>query len=305
MFQIIRPVPVTPAILTSSNVPEPDTTQTPAEALWVAGTYAKGIQKTEANYIYEVVADPSTADQPSVGAAKAVPTWIKLRADNRWRMFDGSVGSQTVKTGTLVVELQPGSVINSVALLNLKGRTALVEMLDGAAVVFSRLYSLTDAGVTNWYDYFFAPIGTVSDVVVTDMPAYGNAKLRITIDAGLSQAAIGELVIGSLLEIGCAKYGAQVGTTSFSKKERNTFGDFVIVKRSNSKRGSWDFTFPTPRLAMLNRVFADLDAIPVVWIGSPLPDYEGTIIYGFYREYNLQYTDARVSSGSVNIEGIT
>lgn len=305
MFQIIRPVTVTPAILTSSNVPEPDTTQNPAESLWVAGTYTTGTQKIENHYIYEVTASPSTADQPSVGAAKTVPTWVKLGADNRWRMFDGSVGSQTTKTGTVEVRLTPGAVVNSVALLNLQGRTATVELLDGSSPVFSRQYSLTDAGVSNWYDYFFAPIGTVADVVVTDLPAYGNGILHVTIDAGAEVAGIGELVIGTLLEVGCAQYGAGVGTTSFSKKERDTFGNWVIIKRSNSKRASWNFTFPTAQLAMLNRVFADLDAVPVVWIGSPHPDYEGTIVYGFYRDYDLAYTDPKISSGSVTIEGIT
>lgn len=305
MFQIIRPLTVTPAILTSSNVPEPDTTQTPPEALWVAGTYTKGTRKTEDHYLYEVVADPSTTDQPSVGAAKAVPTWIKLGADNRWRMFDGSVGSQSTHPGTVAVQLTPGTVVSSLALLNLSGRTALVELYDGSSPVFSREYSLTDAGVTNWYDYFFSPIGTVSDLVVTDLPAYGNGVLHITVDAGAETAAIGELVIGSLLEVGCAKYDASVGTTSFSKKERDTFGNWVIIKRSNSKRASWNFTFPTSRLAMLNRTFAALDAVPVVWIGSPHPDYEGTIVYGFYRDYDLSYTDPRISSGSVTIEGIT
>lgn len=305
MFQIIRPLTVAPAILTSSNVPEPDTTQVPPESTWTAGTYTKGTRKTEAHYIYEVTADPSTTDQPSVGAAKAAPTWVKLGADNRWRMFDGSVGSQTTRSGTVAVQITPGTVVNSVALLNLSGRTALIELYDGSSAVFSREYSLTDAGVTNWYDYFFSPIGTVGDLVVTDLPAYGNGVLHVTVDAGAETAAIGELVLGSLLEVGCAKYDASVGTTSFSKKERDTFGNWVIVKRSNSKRASWNFTFPTARLAMLNRIFADLDAVPVVWIGSPLPDYEGTIIYGFYRDYDLTYTDPNTSTGSVTIEGIT
>lgn len=305
MFQIIRPVTVTPAILTSSNVPEPDTSQTPPEELWVAGTYDKGDRAIDNHYIYEVVADPSTTDQPSVGAAKAVPTWVRRGASNRWRMFDGSVGSQSTNPETVEVEITPGIVINSVALLNMSGRTALIELYDGSSPVFSREYSLTDAGVTNWYDYFFSPIGTVGDLVVTDLPAYGNGVLHVTIDAGAEVAAIGELVIGSLLEVGCAKYDASVGTTSFSKKERDTFGNWVIVKRSNSKRASWNFTFPTSRLAMLNRIFADLDAVPVVWIGSPHPNYEGTIVYGFYRDYDLSYTDPRISSGSVTIEGIT
>lgn len=301
MFQIIRPTAITPALLTGSNVAEPG----PGETMWAPGTYVTGDQRVDNHYIYEVVATPSTADQPSVGAVKTVPTWVKLGADNRWRMFDGSVGSQTINEGTIEVEINAGTVINSVALLNVEGRTALVQVEDGSDVVFSREYSLVDAGVTNWYDYFFAPIGTVRDVVVTDMPAYGNATLRVVVDAGPEDAALGELVIGSLLDVGCAQYGAGVGTTSFSKKERDTFGNWVIIKRSNSKRASWNFTFPTAQLATLNRIFADLDAVPVVWIGSPHPDYEGTIVYGFYRDYDLAYTDPKISSGSVTIEGIT
>ena len=68
-------VPGTPGVdtrLTTTNVAENDAT------LWSAGTYNTGTQRLYNHKLYQVVASPSTTDQPDVGAAKVSPTWLDL-----------------------------------------------------------------------------------------------------------------------------------------------------------------------------------------------------------------------------------
>ncbi len=299
-MQIIRPRETTPTVLASSNVPEDDYPE------WVAGTYTQGTRKIIAaqHMIYEVVA-ASTTDGPLDGIAKATPTWMVVGPTNRWRMFDGSVGTLTTNPGSIVVVFTPGKVVNSLALFNLEGRSVRVTMVDPAdGLVYDKTIALV-AGVSTWYDYFFAELETRSDIVLTDMPAYGTASISVTITSGTGSAAVGHLVIGQLTDIGCTAYGASVGAISYSRKDRDAFGNPIIVKRSNAKRAGFDVSFDTARLATIQRMFIDLDAVPVVWIGSPLPQYEGTVVFGFYRDFDLNYEGPKISRGSINVEGVT
>ncbi|WP_341520705.1 hypothetical protein AABC73_20490 [Pseudomonas sp. G.S.17] len=300
-MDIIYPVKVTPAILTSTNVPENDYAQ------WVAGTYVLGDRRIiiAEHLIYEVTI-ASTTDSPLAGIAKPVPSWRVVGPTNPWRMFDDSVGTLTTNPGSIVVVLTPGTVVNSMAFFNLGGRSVRVTMVDPTdGLVFDRTISLVSAGVSNWYDYFFSDIETQTDVVFTDMPAYGTASISVQIDAGSGIASAGHTVIGKIKNLGCVSYGADVGAISFSRKERDTFGSFIVVKRSNAKRSGFDITFNTNQLSSFQRTLMSLDAVPVVWIGSPLAAYEGTVVFGFYRDFTLTYEGPRISRGTINIEGLT
>lgn len=299
-MDIIYPVEITPAILTSTNVPENDYAQ------WVAGTYVLGDRRIiiAQHLIYEVTI-VSTTDSPLVGIAKPVPSWRVVGATNPYRMFDDSVGTLTTNPGSIVVVLTPNKVVNSLAFFNLGGRSVRVTMVDPVdGMVFDRTISLVDAGVSNWYDYFFADIEVNTDVVFTDMPAYGTASITVTIDAGAEIASAGHMVMGTVKSLGCTAYGAEVGAISFSRKERDTYGSFIVVKRSNAKRSSFDITFPTAQLSSFQRTLMKLDAVPVVWIGSPLAEYEGTVVFGFYRDFTFTYDGPKTSKGSINIEGL-
>src|SRR5690606_11719085 len=87
-MRIIKPVDVTPAILTSSNVPETD------YAAWSAATaYAVGDKVTYNHRNYEALV-AHTGANPETDTSDP-PKWLDLGADNRWRMFDDKVGSLT------------------------------------------------------------------------------------------------------------------------------------------------------------------------------------------------------------------
>ncbi len=296
-MRIIRPVDVTPAILASSNVPEDDY---PA---WTAGTYTQGDRRIYQHRIYEVLAE-TTTDSPAAGVTKSPPTWLDVGATNRWRMFDDKVGSLTEQAGSIAVELQPGAVINSVALFNLLGRSATVTLTDPVdGIVYQRTVSLVDAGVSDWYEWFFAPIGRQTDFVLLDLPAYGTAVLSVTIDNASDTAAVGHLVMGRQAELGVAVYGSGVGITDYSRKETDAFGNSVVVERSFSKRAEFDVVVETPQIGRVQRLLASLRAQPVVWIGAE--GYESTFLFGYYRDFQISISGPSVSDASITVEGLT
>ncbi len=296
-MRIIKPVAVTPAILTTSSVPEDD-----YPAWDVTAPYVVGDRRTYNHRNYEALV-AHTGANPETDTSDP-PKWLDLGATNRWRMFDDKVGSLTEQTGSIAVELQPGAVINSVALFNLLGRSATVTLTDPVdGIVYQRTVSLVDAGVSDWYEWFFLPIGRQTDFVLLDLPAYGTATLSVTIDNASDTAAVGHLVMGRQAELGVAVYGSGVGITDYSRKETDTFGNSVVVERSFSKRAEFDVVVDTPQIGRVQRLLASLRAQPVVWIGAE--GYESTFLFGYYRDFQISISGPSVSDASITVEGLT
>lgn len=290
-MRLIKPVEITPAKLIGSNVLE---TEWPA---WVAGSYGLGDKRIKDHHIYESLAAANTAN-PS-DATK----WLDLGFTNRWRMFDNKVESLTTQLGKIEITVKPGEVVNSLALFNLQGKSVTVSMVDAIeGEVYRKVVSLVDAGVTNWYDWFFESIGRRTDLVVLDMPAYGSANIVVTIDAGPEVAAAGHFAIGSVKTIGTALYGTSVGINDYSRKSTDDFGNTVVTQRSFSNRAEFDIALDTSQVTKVRRLLAELRATPVVWIGEET--YEATILFGFYKDFQIVFSGPTVSDCSITVEGV-
>lgn len=296
-MRIIRPVEITPAILTTSSVPETD------YAAWSAATaYAVGALVMYNHRNYEALVAHTGANPETDTSSPA--KWLDLGANNRWRMFDDKVGSLTEQTGSIAVTLTPGAVINSLALFNLLGRSLSVTLTDATeGIVYQRSLSLVDAGAADWYDWFFSPIGRQTDAVLTDIPAYGTAALSVTVDNASDTAACGHLVIGRQADIGVALYGTSVGITDYSRKETDAFGNALVVERAFSKRAEFDVAVDTPQISRVQRLLAAIRSRPVVWIGAQ--GYESTVLFGYYRDFQISISGPTVSDATITVEGLT
>lgn len=305
-MRVIRPIDIVPGtpgidtILTSTNVLENDAT------LWSAGTINLGQQRIYNHRLYQVIANPSTTDQPDVGAAKTTsPTWLDLGAVNRWKMFDAIVNSQTTGSGTVAVTLTPAQAINALALLNLGGSNLTVTMTDPIeGVVFSATVNLQDnSQIVDGYSYCFEDIVQRRDVVITGMPSYVNAVLSVTVDAGAGTAKIGELVIGRAKSIGEANFGTSVGIQSYSVKDRDSFGNVTVVARSSAKRTEYDVSLDTSIVDAVHSFLTDIENVPCVFIGDA--NRSSTIVYGFFKDFMIVLEDAGTSHCSIEVEGLT
>lgn len=295
-MQIIKPIGITEAVLFASNVPEDDYPPWSSSA-----SYLVGNRCLRNHRIYEALVAHSNVDP--AGPATAPATWLDLGMDNRWRMFDDKVGSLTSRIGSIAVTLQPGAVINSLALFNLQGRSVTVVMIDPVeGEVYRRAVSLVDAGVTSWYGWFFSPIGRRSDIVLLDLPAYGTARLSVTVDNATDTAACGHLVIGVKTDIGVALYGTGIGITDYSRKDVDEFGNAIIIERAFSKRAEFNVSLDTASVASIQRLLASIRARPVVWIGEP--SYEATVLFGFFKDFSISISGPLVSDGTITVEGL-
>lgn len=299
-MRVIKPIVIGEAQLVSSNVPEND------YDAWVdTATYAIGKRVLLDHQIWEAVAAVPAGVKPGAETVTAEnpAKWVLVGADNRWRMFDDKLESLTTNPGTISVTVKPGAVVNSVAMFNVSGKSVTVKMVDALeGEVYSETVTLVDAGVTNWYDYFFEPVVVKTDLVLLNLPAYGSANLVITVDAGAGQAAVGHVVVGSRQQIGTALYGTSIGINDYSRKSTDDFGNTVVVQRSYSNRAEFDVSVDTSAVTRIRRLLAELRATPVVWIGEET--YEATILFGYYRDFSIVFSGPSVSDCSITVEAI-
>lgn len=294
---IVQPVPITAAMLTTSNVPENDA------PVWTAGTYTLGTLRIYNHRVYEVIVS-STTDRPDIGAALPTPSWLDLGATNRFKMFDEVISTQTIYTGLVDVDITPGTVINAAAFFGLAGNEITVTMTDPLeGVVYTETRSLQDNTIIiDWYSYFFEPIAFLSDMVFLGLPAYGSATINAVIDGGAGDAKVGEVVIGKQRRLGVSNFGTSVSIVDYSVKSTDDFGNTVIVKRAYSKRADYDVTVETSSVAAVQKALADIRTTPTVFIGDE--NRSETVVYGFYKQFNIVLSTPSISDCSIEVEGL-
>lgn len=294
MMKVIKPAPITDSVLVS-------TTATDATGAYNAATnYALGARAQSGHVIYESVA-ANNLNHPVTDEL----WWVRVSSTNEWAMFDAEVGSQTQAADSLTVVLAPG-YIDSLALLELQAASVTVTVTDGAGgpQVYTRTISLVDgAQLADWYEYFFSAIEERHEALMLDLPPYYNARVTIAI-TGAGAVLCGACVLGSAFELGGIQPGASAGIIDFSRKEKNEFGTTVLVERAYANRMALNLAVDPGRITLVKRRLAELRATPAVWIGSEDPLYALFVVYGYYRDFNLEMPYPTLAFCSLEIEGL-
>lgn len=298
-MKVIKPITVTPAMILASNAVE-------AYAAWSAvTTYSKDqIVDYGENYYISLV----NSNLNNIPSAAGSTFWSSIGPDNKHAMFDGQVSTATTSSSPLAVTIAPG-IVNSVALIDLVGSSVTITMTDGGASppVYTRTVELDGSIVFDWYTYFFEPFVQLAEVVLTDLPPYATGQITMTLTSG-GNVAIGEFLVGTVYELGEVgmEQGASVGIIDYSRKDTdNETGLTTFVRRAYSKRMSGQFLLDNGQLNAVQRILADIRAVPSVFIGSEAADYAPLIVYGFYRDFSIDIAYPTKSFCRIEVEGLT
>lgn len=308
-MKMIRPTAVNDARLTSSTVPETD------HAEWVAGTsYTVGqkVIRTTTHRVYENLIAGVNATAPELATTGATPRWLDIGPTNKWAMFDSQVGTATTANDSLTVVLTPGR-INSLALLEVDAATVEISLTVAGEVVYSASINLTNGNsVGDWYQYFYEPVYQQDSLVVTDLvdatlldlPAYSEGILTVTLTRTGGTVSCGVLVVGQYADLGETLYQPSIGIVDYSRKDVDAFGNPTIIKRKYSKRMSANVMVKKAAVDNVARVLAQYRSTPLVWVGAG-SIYTSMIIYGFYKDWDIQIENSAISNLSLQVEGLT
>lgn len=299
-MKVITPLTITNSNLSSSNVPENDyaewnsgTTYNLGDTVIVIGTTHK---------VYESLIGSNTNNNPVTDDGTK---WLEVSATNRWKAFDQKISEVVTNTDTIDYVFTPTNVMGALACFNLTANSVNVVLNDGTSDVYDRTIDLQETyNVVDWYTYFFEEIIRQKEALFDDIPPYRNATITVTIDNTGSTAQVGQVVLGPLLDLGITEYGTAVSIEDFSRKERDAFGNPIIVERAFAQRADFEVAINSQEVRRVQTVLADFRAKPLVWIGSPDASY-GTLIYGFYNQFNIAIDTPSTSYATIEVEGLT
>lgn len=297
-MKVIKPVTVTDAMILSTNATE-------AYSAWLVGTtYAKNAKVDHGTHYFNSLVNANTGNDPDTS-----PTfWENIGPDNKHAMFDGQVSTETTKaTSPLTVTVACG-IVNSVGLIGLTGSSVTITVRDNGASppVYTRTIRLDGTIITDWYMYFFEPFVQLGEVVLTDLPPYLNGRITMTLSGG-GAVAIGELIVGIVYSLGdeSLEQGATVGIIDYSRKDTDVdTGVTTFTRRAFSKRMSGQFLVDNVDMNGVQRILADIRAVPSVFIGSEDTTYAPLVVYGFYRDFSIDIAYPTKSWCRVEVEGL-
>ena len=299
-MKLIKPVPINLSVLTSRNVPEND------YAEWAYCTeYAVGTRviRTSFHRVYECIKIDNALQSPSLVDSIY---WLEISKTNRWKMFDAGWGSQTAIATPLTFNLSPVVIINSLALLNVAATSITVTVTNIlSATIYNKTFAMTVmAGVSDWYMYFYQDFIFKSDLVITDIPSVSNALITVSIINTGSTSKCGNCVIGTYYDIGNTQYGASAGIVDYSGKTTDSFGNTTVVKRTYAKRMNTNLMINNDIVDDVFNLLATYRSTPLVWLGAESL-YTSLIVYGFYKDFDINIAYPDYSSCSLTIEGLT
>lgn len=294
---------VVPITVDSSNL----TTNVANEAAtWTAGTYATGIQKVEGELVYEVVASPNTTDQPSVGAAKTVPTWIILGYSNIWRMWREGTDSVSTRTNGIEVTIDPiDTVLTTVGVLGIDALSVNVVLDDSVeGVVYDETQDVADIGVEDWWEYYLTGYDRSKVLIFEDLPAYFGSGVTLTITIAAASpsdvVSVGRVVIGRDIDAGRSLQGVRSRNVTFGKKERDEFGNLTLVNQRTIRVVDFPVMIPAINADAVQRAAADLAVIPTLFIGDSIKPE--TIVFGVFESFDIIINGLSVVECSISVE---
>ena len=143
-------------------------------------------------------------------------------------------------------------------------------------------------------------INSVADVTASE-PSVINDDWAIV---GDSDVKVGSLLVGQVFQLGTSTTGTSGQSLDFSTKERDEFGNFIVVPRDTSKNIDFRAFTETSRINYVRSKTDELTTIPCVWFAvgtDALTD--PTIVFGYNRDFRFT-NQTNKSDFSLLVEGV-
>ena len=262
---------------------------------------------------YELAADGSdnifgiytSLQASSTGHAVTDPAWWSFsRPTNRWAMFDNLNGTQTSGNPNIDVTVRATGVLDSIALLNLEGASVRITLSDDVAgIYYDQTFRMqSNVGIANWYDYYRTEIIYQRDLIVTGLPIFVAPKVRIRITNNNGSSRVGSMIFGKSRYLGATLSGASMGIQDYSRKDVDDFGNYTLVVRDFSRRGSFRIVVEAGMVDEFYRTLSSYRATPILYIMSD--NYGLTAVFGFYRDFNVEVSYLTHAVCSLELEGL-
>lgn len=298
---VIPPITITPAMLTSSSIAEPDTSV--GEVVWVSGTtYAVGD-------IRILVSTHKKYTRVSAGAGTIPPdldlvNWVESGPTNKWAMYDVYRNTATTYTGAFSTVLTPNIRADSIAIMGMRVPDITVNVTSGGTNIYSYTATLINRNVLDYYDYFFLDFSYKDNIVLQGVPPTIDSIITIS---SSGTGSISSVVLGVSQYIGYTQRQHSNDALNFSVIDRDSFGNSILTPRRSVPKTSQKLIIKKIDVPRVINIRESLNAKPAVWLGLK-DDSEGyfdsLLILGIYKDFTLSLDYPEFASCTLELEEI-
>lgn len=243
-------------------------------------------------------------------------TWALYGRINPLKAVDGRTDSPSYSSSSGAYQeysfrpfALPGQLpfINAVALFNVVGSRVKLSVRDpvGGEVysVLSQAYD--DSIVRDWFEYFHAPFTAKTNHIFTDLIVAGGQTLVVEIQKYAGQVSeVGEILLGQSFWLGETLEGSRLSIQDFSVKQRDEWGGVTIVPRSYAPMHDFSLAIPNSAVRGVRSKLTEMRATPMVFFDEDYGAAQPTMIYGYYRGFDITLKVGEYSYMDLEIEGL-
>ena len=316
MYYIER-VPIDDATFLSGSVAEPAA----GEAAWVAGTYAVGqevIRPTLHRVFRCAVARTASNTLPP---EQDTTSWVDVRSTQRWLPFgplrraDGKLVHQNYALSSTTGDIEFRLLLryaNSIAIFGLRGALLSVEVYPavGAAVPAKVVTRTIKAPATGYWDYAYGQRRMRDRVLVTGLPIYPAAEVRIKITGSSGQERrVSQIEPGKLQFLPGVSWGGVVAglrrsprAYSYRKEEADGSSTTLLYGSTYDMSGQIKFDGANEDAALIQ--LRNLLGKGVAYAPTIAPGFEQSLVFGTLEAADTERESARISGISFQIRGL-
>lgn len=300
-MKVIKPLIITPDDIIST------TAEQNTEPVWDGdATYEKGTR-----VVYDGRRGPSVYQSSGDGNKGLHPDinpddWVRVGPTNKWAIFDGSASTLSNSPGGFECSFVVKEIFNALAFFEVYGASLTITVtLESGQVVFTHEQTLIDNSmIVDGYTYCFSPFDYIRDGFVKSIPPFSNATVTVRID-GRGSTGVGEILVGTLIELGCTEWDADHGIRDYSFiKDDQRFGHRELEQGNWAKRNNLQVYVDHNRHRYVSQIMTGLRGMPAVFIGSENPQHEPLVVFGFAKNWHALIKYPTKTLFNMEIEGL-
>lgn len=294
---VIPPVPVTPAMLISSNAVD--------EPAWAAGTtYALGVFTSRNHRKWESLQAGNVGKTPETEPL----WWRESGASNRMAAFDASPSTVTQRAGGLTMTIATGRRFTDLSLLGIKGRRVTLTLRDGPGgeIFFGPSTISVMASAGSYWAFCFGDLEQVTVASWSDLPSLASTHATIEVETSspTASAEIGVVTIGRGLYIGDAEYGFSSNFENMGRYYEDTNRNPVVLERGFANGASAVVQSTHQQYNALVKFCKEYIGVPCIWIpvsGQSL--LAQSVVYGRFSSLSIAIPGPTHITYSLEISG--
>lgn len=296
-FRVLTPIEIGEDQLTFTNVPENDAAE------WTPGTYSKGQRVKRNHLVYESAVDNNSQNLSNPEEAS---NWLLDSATNGRRSFDQRLTKPSTHSDQMVYRVSPGRLTRAVAVIGAQAATATVRVLaqDDTELVRKDQTLVDFTEIIDPLAMISVPPTSQSLAVFEDVVCLPGQIIEVAIGDGSGGTSVSEILVGDLVQVGTATYGADVRVRSLGQRNEDRFGNVDFISRGRRRETRFPVAVRNDDISyVLSRLEPYSDRFVFAYFTAD-GDNLGTTVFGYFEELSVNIPRPNISDMEFRIIGV-